>query len=149
MLVQHVASTLTLISNKSTCFAFASELISEVAIEEPGWVTWKPIPETSCKQVIGTKTKGLNLNVKSKYKERLTKYVNNAAFSPFFLLKFISCYLRINQAFMLMAPNYQVQKTWQEELTDTIARTCLFSAEIQNIISDQEAQTQNRDHKLL
>jgi len=49
MLVQHVASTLTLISNKSTCFAFASELISEVAIEEPGWVTWKPIPETSCK----------------------------------------------------------------------------------------------------
>ena len=51
--------------------------------------------------------------------------------------------------FMLMAPNYQVQKTWQEELTDTIARTCLFSAEIQNIISDQEAQPQNINHNLL
>ena len=63
MLVQHVASMLTLISNNSTCFGLASALISEVAIEEPGWVTWKPIPETSCKKVIGTKKK-LNSKVK-------------------------------------------------------------------------------------
>ena len=37
--------------------------------------------------MIGTKTKGLNLNVKSKYKERLTKYVNNAAFPPLLSVK--------------------------------------------------------------
>jgi hypothetical protein len=43
------SSTLTLISNRSTCFGFASALISEVAIVDPGWVTWKPIPGTSYK----------------------------------------------------------------------------------------------------
>lgn len=39
----------TLISNKRTCFGFASPSIRDVATEEPGWVMWKPIPGTSCK----------------------------------------------------------------------------------------------------
>lgn len=42
----------TLISNKRTCFGFASPSIREVATDEPGWVMWKPIPGTSYKQLI-------------------------------------------------------------------------------------------------
>jgi hypothetical protein len=43
---------LTLISNKRTCFGFASPSIKEVATDEPGWVMWNPIPGTSYKQLI-------------------------------------------------------------------------------------------------
>lgn len=47
--IHHSAVVLTLISNKTTFFGFASALLSEVATEEPGWIMWKSFPETSCK----------------------------------------------------------------------------------------------------
>ncbi len=37
----------TLISRSSTCLGFASPATSDVATDEPGWVTWKSIPSTS------------------------------------------------------------------------------------------------------
>jgi len=51
----------------------------------------------------------------------------------------MSCYLGINQTSMLMAPNYQVHKTWQEELTYGISRISVCPTELQRITSDQEA----------